>query len=424
MKKEFWTKRIALMALTGLISSGLFVGCQKNENTNENTNISTESENQDKHNENTNIPTKSENQDKYFVPNLVIAEYKNNGEKEAKVVNLKSSHEDLTLLDFVTDPTKFYKNGKIVTIANENAKMELEDLGYTDIQIIDDVYSYVQQYCEFGEGLNVSYDVIKKVEEGYGNSRTIKSILAENANREWKEYHEIVKVAYVMNGEQTICLMGLESDSATGRIYRSLTCPEITLAETIDENKDIIKREIVTNSMLSKPNEELRQNAKVRKFGTYMSTHQFSYDKVLEYEKHIIEEEKNKIGNELLNVQEKLNVSSEEDSKYGNILSIGDVVNLVDDNVLVYEDRSSLKKKENAVTSLYGTSMMRCISTIDMSNGCAEVTVDNMEDYETYLSNGYFEIGYSLVNENSMDEFGNLIVEFRCDKDDVYMLKR
>lgn len=47
-----------------------------------------------------------------------------------------------------------------------------------------------------------------------------------------------------------------------------------------------------------------------------------------------------------------------------------------------------------------------------------------MEDYETYLNNGYFEIGYSLVNEYSMDEFENLTVEFRCDKEDVYSLGR
>ncbi len=34
MKKEFWTKRIALVALTGLISSGLLTGCQKEETEN------------------------------------------------------------------------------------------------------------------------------------------------------------------------------------------------------------------------------------------------------------------------------------------------------------------------------------------------------------------------------------------------------
>lgn len=31
MKKEYWTKRIALVALTGLIGSGLLTGCQKEE---------------------------------------------------------------------------------------------------------------------------------------------------------------------------------------------------------------------------------------------------------------------------------------------------------------------------------------------------------------------------------------------------------
>lgn len=227
----------------------------------------------------------------YFVPDLAIVEYKNNGKRESKVICLKSDYEDLALYSFVTDSNKFYKQGKIGTIENSDGKLEFEDLGYTDIKINYDVYSCVQQYCEFGNGLNVSTDIIQKVEAGYKNPRTITSVLAENANGEWKEYYDITEVIYEVNGEKTVCLMALESNSKTQRIYRSLTCPEISLVETIDENFDIVKSEIVTNCMFPSQNEELRQTADVRKIGMHLPSYQIRFNQVLEYESSIIEEE-------------------------------------------------------------------------------------------------------------------------------------
>lgn len=227
----------------------------------------------------------------YFVPDLAIVEYKNNGKRESKVICLKSDYEDLALYSFVTNSNKFYKHGKIGTIENSDGKLEFEDLGYTDIKINYDVYSCVQQYCEFGNGLNVSTDIIQKVEAGYKNPRTITSVLAENANGEWKEYYDITEVIYEVNGEKTVCLMALESNSKTQRIYRSLTCPEISLVETIDENFDIVKSEIVTNCMFPSQNEELRQTADVRKIGMHLPSYQIRFNQVLEYENSIIEEE-------------------------------------------------------------------------------------------------------------------------------------
>ena len=82
-------KRIVLVALTGLLSSSILVGCNKNHE--ENSNKIAEIE----HNESDFLEVKEENalvqedqKDSYFTPNLVIVEYKENGERHANVVNV------------------------------------------------------------------------------------------------------------------------------------------------------------------------------------------------------------------------------------------------------------------------------------------------------------------------------------------------
>lgn len=126
----------------------------------------------------------------------------------------------------------------------------------------------------------------------------------------------------------------------------------------------------------------------------------------------------------LLKVREKLNISSKEDHQYANILSIGDCVNLVDEDVPIYEDIYSVDRQENAVTSLYGTKEIRCIQSIIMSNQDMVTEVDNMDDYELFKSIGFEVKGYNLVNQFSLEEDGSLTSEFRCGKDAIKLEKK
>ncbi len=126
----------------------------------------------------------------------------------------------------------------------------------------------------------------------------------------------------------------------------------------------------------------------------------------------------------LLEVRKKLNISADENIKYANTLSIGDPVNLVDPDASIYADIYSLNHGENAATSLYGTSEIRCIKSIVMTNDEVVTEVDNMDDYELFKSIGFQVKGYNLVNQFSLDNDGSLISEFRCNKDDVKYEKR
>lgn len=124
----------------------------------------------------------------------------------------------------------------------------------------------------------------------------------------------------------------------------------------------------------------------------------------------------------LLKVREKLNISSEEDLKYANVLSIGDAVNLVDESVPIYKDIYSVYSGENATTSYYGQSEARYIEVIIMTDENLVIEVDNMNDYEMYLRDGFVVIGYNLVNQYSLDEFGNLTKELRCEEDGIKLI--
>lgn len=128
--------------------------------------------------------------------------------------------------------------------------------------------------------------------------------------------------------------------------------------------------------------------------------------------------------NNLLEVREKLNISSEEDQQYANIPSIGDYVNLVDEDSPIYEDIYSVDRQENATTSLYGTGEIRCIQSIIMSNQEMVTEVDNMDDYELFKNIGFEVKGYNLVNQFSLAEDDSLTTEFRCEKDAIKLEKR
>lgn len=124
----------------------------------------------------------------------------------------------------------------------------------------------------------------------------------------------------------------------------------------------------------------------------------------------------------LSKLNEKLNVSPYEKNRYYYIESIGDYVNLVSNDVRGYKTIQDLKNQKNDVSSYYGTSEIRRIKTICMGNEDNEVKVDNMEDYEFYINEGYVVIGYELVNPYSLNNDGTLTTELYCEEDAIQLI--
>lgn len=113
------------------------------------------------------------------------------------------------------------------------------------------------------------------------------------------------------------------------------------------------------------------------------------YDKLLKDLEHFFK---------LKQLKAKLNVSPYERNMYYNKASIGDYATLVSDDVDVYQSLEDLSKKQNPVSSYFGDSIDRCISSICLGDGENEINVNDMEEYEHYLSEGYEVIGYSYIN--------------------------
>ncbi len=84
----------------------------------------------------------------------------------------------------------------------------------------------------------------------------------------------------------------------------------------------------------------------------------------------------------LKELKNELNVSSKERDNYYFEPSIGDFINIINDDVFVYENIKDLKNDENQKLTTYGTSIIRGIKSIIMENGNYIEKVDNMDYYE------------------------------------------
>jgi len=105
-------------------------------------------------------------------------------------------------------------------------------------------------------------------------------------------------------------------------------------------------------------------------------------------------------------------------NKYPNTIEIGDVVNLIDEDQTIYNDIYM----EDAMHSYYGCSEVRIILEIIMEKDGIIANINNMDDYEILVSLGYQIKGYTLGNQFSLNEDGNITTELRCKKDSVKTL--
>ncbi len=117
-------------------------------------------------------------------------------------------------------------------------------------------------------------------------------------------------------------------------------------------------------------------------------------------------------------IQKTLNISREEENKYENIISIGDIVNLKEEDTPIYTEVDS----NRPTTSYYETSELRCIRSISLAKDEKEIEIDNMEDYETFTKLGFVVKKYNLVNQYSLNADGSLTTEAYCDKGGVQLV--
>lgn len=255
MKKEFLTKRIALVALTGLISSGILTGCQKNESINGNISISTE----------------SENQDKYFVSNLVLVRYNTEFQTCAKFAKLRERIGNTLYFDSVTNSeieivvTNFDSNEeKCIVIPKDRKEC------FVGGEVDHRAYCYFKENGNI-EDMNVSYDAIVEVEN------ELESVQRDSIEQSNAYIEDLIKYKQVIDANGNIQLTDelrgiayreedrikrlyvyLESENDKEKIYRSITTPEISINVKFDEDENKKNYFIHNQSSVKSINEELR----------------------------------------------------------------------------------------------------------------------------------------------------------------------
>lgn len=285
MKKDVWKKRVALVALTGLLSG--IVLCQKQEfkivgigNKNKKE-LDIDME-------------ESQNDKTYFVPDYALLEYERFGEKQAKVVEVSKIDENTVFCQSITTPdlvATITKNGDEITYSMGSTTYPFKEFQATNIHLDTHLYSYVQQYCEPEDSLYISKETMQKIEDDYGKERVISSVLAENANGEWKVYKDFHSVSIQNeNGEINYLLMASEQEDKNYGLYRSLTNPEVYL-EVIYNEDCTITYLLKTDAMLESQNEDFSNTNKVIGEATIIGLNQMSYGEALQFEGQTMEAE-------------------------------------------------------------------------------------------------------------------------------------
>lgn len=285
MIKDVWKKRVVLVALTGLLS-GIVLNLGQEQEYKIVGIRDTNKEELDKNME------ESQNDKTYFVPDYALLEYERFGEKQAKVVEISKIDENTVFCQSITTPdlvATIIKNGDEITYSMGFTTYPFNDFQATNIHLDTHLYSYVQQYCEPEDSLYISKETMQKIEDDYGNERVISSVLAENANGEWKIYKDFHSVTIQNeNGECSNLLMVSEKEEKNYGLYRSLTTPEIYL-EVIYHEDYTITYNLKTNAMLESQNEEFSNKNKVIEEANIIGLTQMSYEEALQFEGQTIE---------------------------------------------------------------------------------------------------------------------------------------
>ena len=251
-KSNIWKKRAVLLGLSATLATTNLLGCYKKTNEVEFAKINYD----------------DDELIDYFVPNLALLEYEINGKIFRKIGKLISNKENDISYQLLTSPelkVNIHKNGDMFSCSIYDTFLN-QKLSISYLNIDKNLYRYIQQYCEFKEGLNITKDTILKIENEYNIAPlTIKNTLAQDVNLKWKEYLGLptIFICQFEENEPYVLLMFIEKKDKNKRVYRSLTHPETFLEETLDREMNILKSELKTDYMLPKQNEQF---TKLNKF--------------------------------------------------------------------------------------------------------------------------------------------------------------
>lgn len=214
---------------------------------------------------------------------------------------------------------------------------------------------------------------------------------------------KLMGLAIILGLQAGLCVEFKKIDKALSDITESVDDINKSL-DDLEENLTKLEKDVEKkNELLNKRLDVLENN--VNKIQAQLEITRYEMNKKQEKQDLLdkTDSEYLEMLDNLNQVRNNLNISGEEDLKYSEILSIGDIVNLVDDNKNIYQDIYSLYNLENEKTSYYKLNELRCIKSIVMTNNIDVLEASSMEEYETYLQNGYYVIGYNLVNQYSLN---------------------
>lgn len=298
MKKENLQKKIALIALTGLLGSGLLL-CTKEQDL--------EIKGSNELEETISFDELLKEEENKEIPSIVHVEDKNRNWKNYSSLNRLLYHTEdgnLKMIFMVPDDKKenktIYKsitNPSISFVLNENDQylennslLNKEEFSYNNIPLFFTTYQEER----------LSYNTALKKEQEFANTYEQKVTIAEDANKDWKMYQEIVQVVYEVEitGEKQVITMGLESRNRNQveekRIYRGLDIPEVTLVETQDLKTYEITYEFSKNDLLLFNKKEWNQNINVIDIvGRLGGSYTLHYEEILENQEQYKEQNLN-----------------------------------------------------------------------------------------------------------------------------------
>lgn len=225
---------------------------------------------------------------KYFVPNLALVTYKEDGIMKKNVVEAIAAKKDIWIFSFITKKNRLLRitkdenglNYKILYALEDAGNIDYFDLGFSNISLDMDLYKYSQKYTPLNEGVNIDKNTIMKIENNPLNTEINRSIV-ENIYGGWYELYGVYEFEFDYNENFYTYIFGLEGTKNNKKIYRSLTNPFMT----IEEDLNSLKYELVIFD-----GEEKRIIINTKKITPSFTNQKLWYKSIMEYEKSFLEE--------------------------------------------------------------------------------------------------------------------------------------
>ncbi len=179
----------------------------------------------------------------------------------------------------------------------------------------------------------------------------------------------------------------VETEISTEKILEHFGLEEVTVVP--DENFQIESIEVV-------PNDTQEIQTEVESKTTELKIDE-SVEKLSE-----IKDEKDLLNTYKAELQNLESLLPKSDIELSNVRSIGDVVNITE-NANLQNDEYSLILHSEGHESIHKDNLPRVICSVIMSDGKSGITVKTMEEVESLVEQGYYVVGYGVLNPYSKD---------------------